>query len=106
MPNINIFIEIENSFYSYLNTYQILDIFKEKSINNLDNIELIREVKIISTILHNFESNELLKRNINLDKNYLIKKKIHKKIILKYFEIKNPNYYQINAFINVLSCKF
>ena len=103
--NINIYIELENNYYSYLNTYKILSIFSEKSINKISNIELNEKTKLVSTILSLFDSNEIKDRNIILEKDFKYKNQ-YEKIILKHLGIKNPNFYQINTFINILACEF
>ena len=104
-PNISIYIELENTFCTYLNTYKILTLFIEKTIT-IKNIELTNEVKMISTMLTLFENNEILNRNIDIEKDIKNIKNKSNEIILKYLEIKYPNYYQINTFIKVLSCEF
>ena len=48
----------------------------------------------------------LLNHNINLENDYNISENEYEQIIMKYIGIKNPNYYQINTFIKVLSCEF
>ena len=47
----------------------------------------------------------ILNSNINLEK-FNISDKASHNLILKYLEVKNPNLYQINSFIKVLSCEF
>ena len=107
-PNINIFIELENNFYSFLNTFKILNFFEDNivQLKTIGKIELTKEVKLVSTILSNLENNKLLKNNIDLNNDYFDKKIDYQRIILKYLAIENPNYYQINTFTNVLSCEF
>ena len=104
-PNISIFIELENNLYSYLNNYKILSFFNEKTINKVEKLELNEKTKLVSTILALFDNNEIMKRNINLEKDFKYKD-TYEEIILKHLGIKNPNFYQINTFINILSYEF
>ena len=104
--NVQIYIELANDFCSYANVYKILFFFPEKKIVPINKINLTRESRIVSRILKNYENNEILNHNINLKNDFNISENEHEQIILKYLGIENPNYYQINTFIKVLSCQF
>ena len=107
-PNVQIFIEISNDFYNYLNIYKILAFFNEKPLLKINEHELIlsRETKIVSTLLANLENNNILNNNLDIEKDCINNKNINRNIIFKYLDIKNPNFYQVNTFINVLTCEF
>ena len=105
-PNDLAYIELENSFSSFLNTYIILNLLPEKKIHNLPEIKLTRELKIVSTILDLYEKNEIQYKKINFDKDCINNEIESRKIILKYLDIEEPNLYQINTFVNVLCCEF
>lgn len=104
-PNDLIYIELENSFNSLLNTYKILNLLPEANIL-LPDIKITRELKIVSTILYYYEKNEIQKRNFNFEKDCIKNEIESRQIILKYLNIKNPNLYQINTFVNVLCSEF
>ena len=111
MPNIKIYIELENNIYSLRKYYKTLSIFPDKKeneneLNKLKKIKLTEKAKLVSTILNNFEKHTLLSENIDLNRDYFDNKINYEEIILKFLGINNPNYYQINTFINVLACEF
>ena len=107
--NVKIYIELANNFCAYINTYKILFFFKEISIENKYQLFLNSEVKLVSSIIKNYENNEILKSNIileRLEENFQIPEIECKDIIIKYLGIDKPNLYQINTFIKVLYCEF
>jgi hypothetical protein len=75
-------------------------------INNLPEIKFTRELKIVSTILYLYEKNKIQFKNIDFDKDCIKNEVESKQILLKYLDIKEPNLYQINTFVNVLCCEF
>ena len=103
--NIQIYIELSNNFSNYFDIYKILNNFKVIKIKDTFQISLNKDVKLVSSILERYENNEILNSNINLEK-FNISDKASHNLILKYLEVKNPNLYQINSFIKVLSCEF
>ena len=104
--NVKIYIELSNNFDNYFGIYKILNYFKEINIFNKYQIDFTEEVKLVSFFLKRYENNDILLSNINNEKNIIISKEESQKLILKYLGINNPNLYQINSFIKVLSCEF
>ena len=105
--NVHIKIEIPNDFMSYFKYIKFLLLYKNKNINRLENINLSKEAKIVTTFLSKYENNELLNRNIkNIDIECNPSQNQCQQLILKYIGINEPNFYQINIFIKILSHEF
>ena len=104
--NVDINIEIPNDFINYLEIMKFLLLYKNSNILQLEKIKLSSEVKIVSTYLLNFENNKLLSENINI-LNCDISQKQCEQLIWKYISnIDDPNFYQINTFVKILSKEF
>ena len=104
--NFEIYIELSNNFNDYLTTYKVLNFFEEIKIPNKFQIYFTKEIKLVSSILKRYENNDILSSNIDTKKEINISEKECQDLILKYLGINNPNLYQINSFIKVLSCEF
>ena len=111
--NMFIYIEIPFGFSNFKERFQIINIFKqiELNIQNLppliDNVNQKKvedsDIQVVAGILYLFDNQLIINQGIDLNSNKRIN--IHKcqDLIRKYFNIKNPNYYQINTFIKVMS---
>ena len=109
--NVDIIIEIPNDFSDYVNNIEILTKIKIENITRLSTINQSQELLNVAKILYLYETDEILKKQkselkkINLK---LTQEQINN-MIMKYLsdiEIQNPNYYQINIFLKVLSDEF
>ena len=109
-PNIEIYIEISNDFYSYANSYKILNFDPKPIILNsigpfiFENDD--KKFKIVATMLHFYKNNRISNETPNFEKDCLKNANDMKKLILEYLDIKNPNYYQIKTFIRILAFEF
>ena len=108
--NVEIMIEIPNDFTDYVEEIPLLSKFKIENINNIKIINLSPELTIVSNMLTMFETNDILKKQSEINKiNLKLTQEQCQNIIMKYLktiEIEKPNYYQINIFIKVLSDEF
>ena len=112
--DISIIIEIPKGFINFEKKFKILDLFKKIVIKKLPplrlepNVKIIRSspISIVSEVLSFYETNRIGKENINLEAP--IEKDASKceKIINKYFNVENQNYYQKMNFIKILSLQF
>ena len=113
-----LYIEIPYGFSDFKERFEILKKFKkiELKIENLPKLNEnsfqeennnVSDVQIVASVLDLFDNN--LIEGTNLDINSIPKMNIDKceRLIRKYFNMKNPNYYQIATFIRVMSyqCK-
>ena len=100
--NINIIIEIPRGFISFEKKYKILNLFKIKYIKQLaplrleSNAKTIRSspIAIVSEVLNYYEKGLIGTKNIDLDAPITMKSSQCEKIINKYFNVENQNYYQ------------
>ena len=105
--NVHIKIEIPNDFMNYFTYLQFLLLYKIENISTLKNINLSKEAKIVTTFLSKYENNELLNSEINNIENECNPSQNEcQQLILKYIGIEEPNFYQINIFIKILSHEF
>ena len=112
--DVHLFIEIQNTSFNFKNKYKILNIINENYIFKLypirlrDYSRIIRDspIQIVTEILSLYDSNNINKKNIDLD--LPIRKNPYQceEIINKYFDIKEYNYYQKMNFIKLLSAQF
>ena len=112
--DVHLIIEIPKGFIDFKEKYPILELFNEIRINELhplrleENAEFIRDspISIVAETLKLFESGKYA-TNINLDKP-IMRNNVseYDKIINKYFNVKNKNYYQKMNFIKILSVQF
>ena len=104
--NVHIKIEIPNDFINYFKYIKFLLLYK---ITNIipQNINLSKEAKIVTTFLSKYENDELLNKIINnIDNECNPSQNQCQQLILKYIGIDEPNFYQINIFIKILSHEF
>ena len=110
--NIHIDIEIANDFYSYHNKFKILSLFHNpKIINSIGKLQFEsnedkENLKKVSVILASFDDGTISEKIPDFDNDYIDNPKKNKDLILKYLQIKNPNYYQIKSFIRILAFEF
>ena len=105
--NVHIKIEIPNDFINYFKLIKFLLLYKITNIFAYQNIKLFKEAKIVTTFLSKYENNELLRSNINnIDNECNPSQNQCQQLILKYIGINEPNFYQINIFIKILSYEF
>ena len=109
--NVEIIIEVPNDFRDYRDEIGIL--LKLKKTNNLDKIGKVNitpELKIVANTLTMYETNDILKsqKEINNIKLVLSQEECQNKVLkyLKNINVDDPNYYQVNIFIKVLSDQF
>ena len=108
--NIEIIIEIPNDFKNYMTEIKVLEKLKPTTIEDIIQINQSEELTLVASIITMFETNEILNKNYDRKKTNLnlTPQQCHLKILkyLKTLDIDNPNYYQINIFIKVLSDQF
>ena len=112
--DINIIIEIPKGFINFEKKYKILNLFKKININKLAPIRLEKNAKTIRSspiatvaeVLTYYENGIIGKRNIELDAPIKMTSNECEKIIDKYFNVENQNYYQKMNFIRILSLQF
>ena len=108
--NVEIMIEVPNDFTDYVEEIPLLSKLKNENINNIKIINSSPELTIVSNMLTMYETNDILKKQSEINKiNLKLTQEQCQNIILKYLksiEIEKPNYYQINIFIKVLSDEF
>ena len=112
--DLNIIIEIPNGFVKFEQKYKLLDLFKKEYIEELkplrleENVKLIKDspISIVAEVLTLYDSKEIETKNINLEGNITMSAAECEKIINKYFNVKNQNYYQKMNFIKILSNQF
>ena len=103
-PNVEIKIEIPNDFIDYILNIKFLSLFTKKNIN-IKKLNLSDNIRIVSTFLSKYESKELSKSNINIEKdcnpgpNY-------ERLIDRFININSPNFYQKNIFVKILETEF
>ena len=109
--NTTVIVEIPNDFINYMEEIKILSKLKKENIENLSCIESSNEIMNVAKILNMYENGDITKNLKTELKKYTLKSTPEQisNMILKYLkdiEITNPNYYQINIFIKVLSDEF
>ena len=110
--NVEIIIEIPNDFTNYINEIKIFKKLKKQTIKQISQINPSDDLLFVSKILTVYENNDILKSQKELEKILLNLKLSQDKcenIILKYIKsnkLTNPNFYQINIFIKILSEEF
>ena len=112
--DLNIMIEIPKVYYNFNEKYTILKLFNNIYIDNLRPLRLEEGVKyikdspisIVAEVLEIYESHEIAMQNINLDAPITKTGEECEKIINKYFNVANQNYYQKMNFIKILSIQF
>ncbi len=113
--DINIFIEIPQGFFDFEKKFKLLTLFKKEYIDKLrplrlePNVVYIRQspTAIVGEVLISYEENKIGKKNVDLDcpidHDDITK---YEKVINKYFNAENHNYYQKMNFIKILSLQF
>ena len=116
--NLSLYIEIPYGFSDFRERFEILKIFNkiELKIENLPKLNensyqeennIDSDIQIVASVLDLFDNNLIDGTNLNI--NSIPRMNINKceRLIRKYFNINNPNYYQITTFIKVMSyqCK-
>ena len=112
--DINIIIEIPNGFVKFDTKYKLLNKFKKVYIEKLkplrleENIKVIEDspISIVAEVLTLYDSKEIATKNIKLKEKIKMSAEECEKIINKYFNVKNQNYYQKINFIKILSVQF
>ena len=112
--DINIIIEISKGFINFEKKYKILNLFKNIQINKLAPLILEPQAKTIraspiatvAEVLNYYEKKIIGKKNIDLDAPINMSSNQCEKIINKYFNVENQNYYQKMNFIKILSLQF
>ena len=111
--NVEIIIEVPNDFTDYLNEIEILSKIREENIENIGKIKKINdspELSRVTKILTMYESNDILKKRLEIDKiNLKLSPEECQNIIFRYLKdikVDNPNYFQVNIFLKVLSDQF
>ena len=107
--NVEIIIEIPNDFTNYINEIKIFNRLKKETLSTISKINQSEDLLFVAKILTLYENNNILKPQKELDKafeNLNLSSDKCQSIILKYIKndrLKNPNYYQINILIKILS---
>ena len=108
--NVEVIIEIPNDFTDYLNEIPILSKIMEENIGKINNINVSKELNNVAKTLTMYESNDILKKQNEINKiNLKLTQEECLDKILKYIKdinVDNPNYFQINIFLKVLSDQF
>ena len=112
--DINIMIEIPKGFYKFNEKYKLLNLFHNIHIKKLyplrleENIKFIRDspISIVAEVLDLYDKKMIATENIELDNKITKKAEECEKIINKYFDVENKNYYQKMNFIKILSVQF
>ena len=112
--DVNIIIEIPNGFVEFDKKYKLLNKFKKVNIDKLQPLRLeensiyIKDspISIVAEILTLYDNKGILTKNINLNAKIKMSAEECDKIINKYFNTENQNYYQKMNFIKILSTQF
>ena len=110
--NVEIIIEIPNDFTDYIKEIKLFNYLNKKTLAKISELNPSDDLSFVYKILTLYENNDILKPNEKLAKIFNdLKFSIEKcqKIIYKYLndnKMPNPNYYQLNIFIRVLSEEF
>ena len=112
--DIQIIIEIPKGFINFEKKFKILNLFKKIFIDKLLPLRLEPEAKtlrsspisLVSEVLSYYEAGRIGQENINLDSPIQRSAQECEKIINKYFNVENQNYYQKMNFIKILSLQF
>ena len=112
--DINLIVELPKGFYDFKDKYTILKLFDNIHLDVLLPLRLEEGIKcvgdsaisIVAEVLDLYDKNKIEMENIDL--NAPIKKSAEEceKIINKYFNVENPNYYHKMNFIKILSIQF
>ena len=115
--NVEIIIEIPNDFTDYTNEIKIFKNMKKQTKSKINEINMTEDLLFVSKILTVYENNDILKYKKELEKilqNLKLSQSDCQKIIFRYInginskkgKLINPNYYQLNIFIKILSEEF
>ena len=110
--NVEIIIEIPNDFTNFINEIKILKNLRPETLSKITKINQSDDLLFVAKILTLYENNNILKKQDELEKELSdlnLSQEKCQSIILKYIKsdkINNPNYYQINTFIKILSEEF
>ena len=110
--NVEIIIEIPNDFINYIKEIKIFKYLKHETLSKITKINQSEDLLFVAKILTLYENNKILKPKEELNKefsNLNLSSDKCESIILKYIKsdrLNNPNYYQINIFIKILSEEF
>ena len=112
--DINLIIEIPNAYIEFDKKYKLLDLFNKIYIEKLnplrleENAKIIRNspISIVAEVLFLYENNKIGTTNIDLDSPIRRSVANCERIINRYFQVANQNYYQKMNFIKILSIQF
>ena len=116
--NIELYIELPFGFTDFKKRFELLNAFKDikLDINNLPplveksendvNMIIDSDIQIVAGILDLFDRNIINNNNLDLYSNTIRNIQSCQELIKKYFNIPNPNYYQIDSFIRIMSYQF
>ena len=112
--DLNLMIELPKSFYNFNEKYKILNLFNNIQIKELKPLRLEEDIKyikdspisIVAEVLDLYDKNQIEMNNIDLDAPITKTAEECEKIINKYFNVENQNYYQKMNFIKILSIQF
>ena len=112
--DIHLILEIPKGFYQFDKKYKLLNLFNIIHIDKLyplrleENAIYIKDspIAIVAEVLNLYDKNEIKEKNIDLDAKISKTAEEYEKIINKYFNVDNQNYYQKMNFIKILSIQF
>ena len=112
--DIHFMIEIPNGIHEFDEKYNLLNIFENIYIDQLqplrleENIQIIgdSQIALVAEVLDFYMNKRIGLENINLNGEINKSSKECEKIINKFFEAENENYYQKMNFIKILSLQF
>ena len=112
--DLNLMIELPKSFYNFNEKYKILNLFNNIQIKELKPLRLEEDIKyikdspisIVAEVLDLYDKNQIEMKNIDLDAPITKTAEECEKIINKYFNVENQNYFQKMNFIKILSIQF
>ena len=112
--DIHIIIEIPKGFVEFDKKYKLLNLFNKIYIDKLCPLRLKEDAKmigeseiaIVAEVLTYYSSNQIGKKNIDLNAPITKTAKECEQIIDKYFNVENQSYYQKINFIKILAIQF
>ena len=112
--DIKIILEISNNFFDFEEKFKILTLFKKIYIDKLnplrleENIRYIKDspISIVAEVLSLYDNGQIEIKNIDLEARVQKNSEECEKIINKYYNFKDQNYYHKINFIKILSVQF
>ena len=116
--DIQIYIELPFGFSDFKKRFEILNAFKEHKLDIYNLPKLVdkkqgaftmiidSDIQIVAGILNLFDNNVIYNQTLDLYSDFLRDINSCENLIKKYFDIPNPNYYQIDSFIRIMSYQF